>query len=219
MDRYQIYTHLKDLGYTPKIIVDCGAAGGEWSSLIKSIFNDSFIIGIDANKWCQDKIPGTDITEIAVLSNNNENKIFYRKKEHIENGQFCTGDSLFIEDTQHYQENNTIKDIIQTTTLTDVLHKYNITNNIDLLKIDTQGSELLIMQGLGDLLYNIEFIELEVSLVEYNIGGCLFNDVIDFLKDKFSVFDIIEMHRHHKYYLCQLDIIFQNKRSSIKKLK
>lgn len=220
MNRYEVYSHLKDIGYLPKIIIDCGAAGGEWSGLIKSIFTESTVLGIDANKWTPDKIPGTDITEIAVLSDkNNDDRIFYRKKEHIENGTYCTGDSLFIENTHHYREHNTIKDTIKTITLENILKKYNINNKIDLLKIDTQGSEILIMRGLGSKLYDIEFIELEVSLIDYNIGGCMFNDVIDFLKKDFDIYDIVELHRHSNYYLCQLDIIFQNKISKIKKIK
>lgn len=216
VDRYQTYSYLKNLGYCPTTIVDCGAAGGEWSSLIKSIFSNSTVIGIDANKWTKDEIPGTDITEIAVLSDKDDDeKIFYRQKEHIENGKFCTGDSLFIEDTQHYREHITIKDIVKTVTLTTILKKYNIAN-IDLLKIDTQGSELLIMEGLGDKLYNIEFIELEISLIDYNIGGCKFSDIFNFLKNNFDVYDIVELHRHDQYRLCQLDIIFQNKLSKYK---
>ncbi len=145
--------------------------------------------------------------------------IFYRQKDYIDKGKFSTGDSLFIEDTQHYQEHNTIKELIKTKTLKYILNKYNINTNIDLLKIDTQGSELLIMQGLGEKLNNIEFIELEISIVEYNKNGCSFYDIIDFLKENFEIYDIVELHRHHSIYLCQIDIIFQNKKSNIKKIK
>jgi FkbM family methyltransferase len=219
MDRHQVYTHLKNLGFNPTNIVDCGAAWGEWSSLIKNIFTESFIIGIDANKWTENKIPGTDITEIAVLSNiDNKEMFFYRAKEYLNNNTFSTGDSLFIEDSHHYKEDNTVKNLVKTKTLSSILKEHSIFD-IGLLKIDTQGSEILIMQGLGDSLNSIEFIELEVSLVNYNINGCLFNDVIDFLKNRFDIYDIVELHRHNEYYLCQLDIIFQNKQSKIKKIK
>lgn len=219
MNRYQIYNSIKEHGFDPNVIVDCGAAGGEWTREIRSVFNTSQIVGIDANKWTDGNIPDTDITEIAVLADkDNKEMIFYRQKNHIDNGKFCTGDSLFIEDTQHYQEHNTIKELVKTKTLKSILEKYNI-KDIDLLKIDTQGSELLIMKGLGQQLKNIEFIELEISLIEYNKDGCMFYDVIDFLKTDFEIYDIVELHRHHNIYLCQIDIIFQNKKSNIKKLK
>lgn len=219
MNRHEIYSNLKTIGFNPSVIVDCGAAWGEWCGTIKPMFPNTTMVGIDANKWTPEKIPGTDITEITVLSDEyGKEMVFYRKKEHVESGTFCTGDSLFIEDTQHYQEYNTIKDIVKTETLKSILEKNNLPK-IDLLKMDTQGSEILIMKGLGELLKEVEFIELETSLVEYNKGGCSFYDVIEFLKDDFELFDIIELHRHHDFYLCQIDVIFQNKKSNIQRIK
>lgn len=219
MNRHEIYSNLKNIGFNPNIVVDCGAAWGEWCGVMKPLFPECTMIGIDANKWTPENIPGTDITEITVLSDEyNKEMVFYRKKEHVENGTFCTGDSLFIEDTQHYKEHNTIKDTVRTETLKSILEKHNLPK-IDLLKMDTQGSEILIMKGLGELLKEIEFIELETSLVEYNKGGCSFYDVIEFLKEDFELFDIIELHRHYNFYLCQIDVIFQNKKSKIQRIK
>jgi FkbM family methyltransferase len=219
MNRHEIYSNLKNIGFNPNIVVDCGAAWGEWCGVMKPLFPECTMIGIDANKWTPENIPGTDITEITVLSDEyNKEMVFYRKKEHVEGGTFCTGDSLFIEDTQHYKEHNTIKDTVRTETLKSILEKHNLPK-IDLLKMDTQGSEILIMKGLGELLKEIEFIELETSLVEYNKGGCSFYDVIEFLKEDFELFDIIELHRHYNFYLCQIDVIFQNKKSKIQRIK
>jgi hypothetical protein len=115
-------------------------------------------------------------------------------------------------------DHNTLIEKIKSTTLIEILNKHNL-NEINLLKIDTQGSELLIMKGLGDKLKEIEFIELECALVDYNIGGCTFYDVLNFLKDDFEIFDIVELHRHNVHYLCQIDVVFQNKKSKIVKLK
>jgi hypothetical protein len=88
---------------------------------------------------------------------------------------------------------------------------------IDLLKIDTQGSEILVMEGLGERLNDVEFIELECSLIEWNIGGCSLQEVIDFLKNQFVIFDVIELHRLNGNDLFQIDILFQNKKSKITK--
>ena len=219
MSLIETYTTIKDLGFNPNVVIDCGAAWGDWSKPIKEIFPNSFLIGIDANKWSQeDKIGGTDATDISVLSDEEDKEmIFYRKKENLESGSFCTGDSLFKENTFHYSEHNTVKYVVKTKTLKTILKKYN-KESVDLLKIDTQGSEILIMKGLGDLLNNVEFIELECSLVEYNLGGCSFYDIIDFLKNDFEIFDIIDLHRHYGKYLCQIDVLFQNKKSKIKRV-
>jgi FkbM family methyltransferase len=216
MSRNDFYNTLKGLGFNPSTIIDCGAAYGEWSGVLKGIYPNAVMMGVDANKWTEGKISGTDITEIQVLSDEDDKElIFYRKKENIENGDFCTGDSLFRENSQHYQEHNTIETKVKTTTILNLLNKHNL-KGVDLLKIDTQGSEIIIMKGLGYKLKDVEFIELECSLIDFNIGGCLLQDVIDFLKEDFNIFDIVETHRQNQGLLFQVDVVFQNKKSKIK---
>jgi FkbM family methyltransferase len=210
--RNQVYNRLKELGFIPSTIIDCGACVGEWSGQIRQVYPDSFIMGIDASNWSEGNIPSTNISEFEVLSNEDGKEIiFYKKSEGL-----CTGDSIFKENTQHYQEHNTIKEVRISKTLKTLCDKHNI-DKIDLLKIDTQGSEILVMDGLGDKLNDVEFIELECSLIEWNIGGCSLQDVIDYLKDKFVIFDIIELHRLNGNDLFQVDIVFQNKKSKIVK--
>lgn len=210
--RRQVYNRLKELGFIPSTIIDCGACVGEWSGQIRQVYPDSFIMGIDASNWSEGNIPSTNISEFEVLSNEDGKEIiFYKKSEGL-----CTGDSIFKENTQHYQEHNTIKEVRISKTLKTLCDKHNI-DKIDLLKIDTQGSEILVMDGLGDKLNDVEFIELECSLIEWNIGGCSLQDVIDYLKDKFVIFDIIELHRLNGNDLFQVDIVFQNKKSKIVK--
>ena len=210
--KFKIYNRLKELGFNPKTIIDCGACVGEWSGQIRSIFQNSFIMGVDANDWCDGNIPHTNVSEIHVLSNKEDEEIiFYKKVEGL-----CTGDSIFKEDTQHYQKHNTIEELRITKTLKTLCDKHNL-DKIDLLKIDTQGSEILIMEGLGNRLYDVEFIELECSLVEWNIGGCSLYEVIEFLKDDFKIYDIPELNRINNGDLAQVDIIFQNKKSKIVK--
>ena len=214
MSRNKIYNRLKDLSFNPQYIIDGGACCGEWSNNIRSVFNDSTILAVDASDWSGGHFPGSTYSEIEVLSDkDNDEIIFYKKVEGL-----CTGDSIIKEDTFHYAEHNTIKETRLSKTLKTLCEKNQIPR-VDLLKLDTQGSEILIMKGLGDMLNNVEFVEIECSLVEYNLGGCLIGDVIEFMKDKFIIYEIIELHRHYDLDLIQIDIIFQNKNSKIKKQK
>ena len=210
--RNQVYSRLKELGFSPSTIIDCGACVGEWSGQIKQVYPDSFIMGIDASNWSNGDIPSTDISEFEVLSNDEGKEIFFYKKTE----GLCTGDSIFKENTQHYQDHNTIKELRITRTLKMLCDKHKL-GKIDLLKIDTQGSEILVMEGLGERLNDVEFIELEWSLIEWNIGGCSLQEVIDFLKNQFVIFDVIELHRLNGNDLFQIDILFQNKKSKITK--
>lgn len=217
LNKYKIYDQIKNLGFDPNVIVDCGAGWGDWIGKISPIFPNSFSISIDANPWTGGKINSSDVTEIVVLSDEDDKEMtFYRKKEMLDQGTFCTGDSLFKENTHHYQSINTLEEKVSTKTLKTIINKYD-KSNIDLLKIDTQGSELIIMKGLGNALEDVEFIELECSVLEYNLGGCNFFDIISFLNDKFEIFDILELH-YHNNFLAHIDILFKNKKSTIKKI-
>lgn len=223
MNKSDFYKSLINLNVIPQVIVDCGAAHGEWSGMVKSIFPEAFVLGIDANDWCKGNIPGTDAQEIQVLSDEDDKELtFFRKKENIEAGTFCTGDSLFRETSQHYQSYNTIEETVKTKSLKYVLSKHN-KDIIDILKIDTQGSELIIMKGLGEKIKQVKFIELEVSILKFNEGGCSFNEIISFLSDSFDVYDILDIKRTNLStfnvlkspiagnFLFQMDVIFKNK--------
>lgn len=217
MKKTETYQKIISLGFNPNVIVDCGAGWGEWTGFVRSLFPNSYIISVDANPWTGGEIPNANVTRIETLSNNDgEEMIFYRKKENYDSGTFCTGDSLFKENTQHYQSHNTSEFIVKTKTLKSILVECN-KGKIDLLKIDTQGSEILIMEGMGSLLNEVEFLELECSLINYNLGGCSFFDIQNFLKDNFEIFDIVEFH-YHNSFLSQIDVIFKNKNSKIKKI-
>ena len=53
---------------------------------------------------------------------------------------------------------------------------------IDYLKIDTQGSELDVLKGAGDLLYNVAKVECEVEFIPLYKGQPLFEDVKEYLQ-------------------------------------
>jgi hypothetical protein len=45
----------------------------------------------------------------------------------------------------------------------------------------------------------------------------MIGDVIEYLRDKFDIYEILEFHRLNGLDLIQVDILFQNKKSLIKK--
>lgn len=186
-------------------IIDIGANNGEWAKMIKRVYPQAFVLCLEANKQCASKLIEKNLDyEICLLGNENKFDVPYYSNN---NSVDCTGNSLFREVTEHYNNENCTILYLEMKTLDNCLINKNI-DKIDLLKIDVQGAELLILQGAIDTLKITEFILLEVSILKYNDGAPLFADVIKFMDaNNFNVFDIMENHMINN--LCfQIDILF-----------
>lgn len=67
-------------------------------------------------------------------------------------------------------------------TLPTLLKKEGISLNLyDTLILDTQGSELLILEGAESILHNFTFIKLEVADFEAYVGCCTVKDIENFM--------------------------------------
>lgn len=181
--------NLKNKNFNPKRILDIGANIGEFNDICKNIWNDSEVYLIEANKNCETILKSkSNNVFIEVLSDkDNDEVIFYMTTENT----LCTGNSLYLEKTKHYSEDKLIKEKRLTKTL-DTLFK-NI--EFDLIKIDTQGSELDILKGGLNFLNKTKYIIIETSVKEYNIGAPFETEVIEFMKiNNFNNFVIMEEH-------------------------
>ncbi|MFQ5801476.1 MAG: FkbM family methyltransferase [Candidatus Methylomirabilales bacterium] len=79
---------------------------------------------------------------------------------------------------------------MEMTTLDVVLQEHAV-DNVDFLKVDTQGSELLILEGGTRALASAVGLEVEVDFIPLYQGQCLFSDVDTFLKRYgFELFDL-----------------------------
>ena len=88
----------------------------------------------------------------------------------------------------------------------------------NLIKLDTQGSELIILNGLNEFIKSFEIIILETSIHEYNKDAPLFNEVINYMKDKqYRLYDIFDMKRLGKEnsFLLQFDCVFVRNDSNL----
>ena len=109
-----------------------------------------------------------------MLTKDNSEYNFYSRK----NDPTCTGNSIYKELTQFYSDDQL--DIIKKKgiKLDDLFEDE---SEFDLIKIDTQGSELDIMSGGKNLCSKAKGILLEVSLTQYNENAPLYNEVIQFM--------------------------------------
>lgn len=80
--------------------------------------------------------------------------------------------------------------LVPATTVAKFCEEHGI-NNIDLLKIDTEGHDLAVLKGCDNFLQKISFIQCEASANEYNKFHNAFGDIFQFLTAKgFYLFDI-----------------------------
>jgi hypothetical protein len=91
-----------------------------------------------------------------------------------------TGNSIYRELT-HFYSDDQLQIIKQKGIKLDDLIDPNL--EYDLIKIDTQGSELDIIRGGSNTCKKAKGIILEVSLTPYNEGAPLYDEVIRFMED------------------------------------
>jgi FkbM family methyltransferase len=87
-----------------------------------------------------------------------------------------------------------------------------------LLKVDAQGSELEILEGLGGFVDQVDVIILETSLMAFRPEAPEFYDIVKALdKLDFAVYDILEGHvRALDGALAQVDLAFVRKNSVLR---
>ena len=123
------------------------------------------------------------------------------------------GSSLYEENTKHPR----LVENLKSSTLSLELAKFNLENDNNLIKLDVQGSELDIINGLGNKLNYFKVIIMEVSVRQHNSGSPLFSDVVSFMdKRNYTLYDICDNKRLGEYNskLIQLDCVFVKKNTS-----
>lgn len=198
---------LKKFGFEPKYILDIGANTGIWNKTFQHHFPNTYIKSFEANPYCENFLKEKNIDyKITLLGDKNQKNIpFYTLKNDV----ITTGASIYKEETSFYDENNYTKIYLDMYRLDEILDN----KKIDLVKIDVQGAELNILSGMTNILNNIDFIILEVSLMRYNKDTPLFSEVIKFMDNiNFKVFNIMETNYIND--ICfQCDILFLNTKS------
>lgn len=199
---YLDLTPIKKYFY-PKTILDIGAHHGEFNLTCRQQFPGSHILSIEGNELCEPFLKETtQYYRILLLGSENKKVIFYRTKNDPTN----TGDSIYKELTDNYDNDFLIKEEKELKTLSSCLS--NPFLSFDLIKIDTQGSELDILKGGEYIVQRAKGILLEVSSVPYNEGAPLKDEIVEYMKSlNFEVAEIINTNTA----IHQEDILFINK--------
>lgn len=181
-----------------KSVLDIGANQGYFSIAIKNVFPDVDIFMIEANPFCDNFLKRTGISyEMICLSDAEKEVDFY-----LEDKNFIgTGASYYLEKSPHYSLKNFTQ--MNTKRLDDV-----VTKQFDLIKLDTQGSELDIMRGGLKTVDASKYILIETSLIEYNENSPLKDEVFKYMDSiGFKPLELIDTH-YMENKIIQEDWIF-----------
>ena len=206
---------LKRKSFNPKYIIDIGCGHGQWTKKLFKFFPSSQYLLFDADKNNSKKL--NDLKKnhknlnfkICLLSDDNRSYKFYN---------MGYGSSIFEEQTSHKRK---IEEIVSTTLHQELPINLKTQSN-NLIKLDVQGAELKVLDGLKELINFFEVIILEVSLHNYNKDSPLFNDVMTYMNNKgFRLYDLFDLKRlgDNESFLIQSDCIFVRNNSNFLKVK
>lgn len=192
---------LRNRGIDLKTVYDIGANEGSWTAFFSSQLPRSKFFLFEANQAHAPALEKTGYPHfIALLSSSEKTVSFYQADS--------TGDSYYKENTARYADVTPTER--QTTTL-DKLVRQNDLPLPDLIKIDTQGSELDIFEGGRETLAHAALVYMECPTVAYNEAAPHIQDYLSGMQAHgFIPFNVYEIHRKAEV-LVQLDILFVRK--------
>lgn len=199
MDLYKIHTL-----FYPNMVLDIGANVGQFRLEFNKVYPQAYIFSIEASNECEPYLKEiTNDYYIGLLARDNSQYSYYSRKDYPTG----TGNSIYRELTHFYSEDKLEIVKKQGIKLDDLFEDH---TEFDLIKIDTQGSELDIIEGGKNICSKAKAMLLEVSLTQYNENAPLFNDVINYM-DNFGFYQkcILDESRNHGSH--QQDILFVNK--------
>lgn len=182
-------------------VFDVGAHDGSWTRQVRPLLpkSCSFVL-FEPNESHNEHLRTTGAPYFNVVLSDSVKEVPWY-------GVGGLGDSYFQEAGRTFASFS--PSMRTTTTLNEVVKQHRLVVP-DLLKIDTQGSELDIIRGSSDFISDVTLVLLECPLVEYNTGA---PDLRDYLSEMSSLgfvpIDVTEVHRMNGVAV-QIDIAFRN---------
>ena len=199
---------VRDLGINPTVILDIGAHSGQFYRWAKRTWPTSAIWMVEANEVHERILKnitlGTDDEYlIAVLGDEERDVTFYTRS-----------DKPHTEGASYYKENaywDIPQLVMQIPKRLQKLDNLFEDMQFDIIKMDTQGSELDIIKGGKNLCKKALAIILEVSLADLNEGAPIYDEVAVFM-DHFGFEERMCIGEHYEGdEIIQKDLVFLNK--------
>ena len=200
---------LTDIQLMPKDVLDIGAHTGQFYKWAKSAWPYCNVFMIEANRLHENTLLNLtantkDEYMISALGDKEREVTFYTRS-----------DKPHTEGNSYYKEANywDIPQLVQEETVTlkkldDIFDEEKV---FDLVKMDTQGSELDILKGGKKLITKATAVILEVAYIEYNLGAPTSDEVIKHMNN-IGFEEIMSIGEHYEgEEISQKDLLFLNK--------
>lgn len=204
----------RDIGYFAKkiddkhlfVLIDVGAMGGVSLRKWKDLLPIMKIIGFepDAREFCKLKSDNNIKYLNCALHNKSECLTLYITKDYGKSSIFKPNMNI-LSQYEDYQRFEVIQEealsSARVKTLDSIIND-NYIVDVDFVKLDTQGSELFILQGSQrEVIPRVFGIQMEVEFIEMYKNQPLFRDVDGFMEDKdFQLIDLRRVYWKRKDY-------------------
>ena len=164
----------------PETILDIGAHYGAFCRECNIVWPESEVVMIEATREFEEKLknlnwPRKNQCIISLLGDSNREVTFYKTPaEKIFDSTVNTGHSVYKEKSAQYSGNNFET---EKRTMERLDQIFSTETAFDLVKLDTQGSEIDIIKGGVDLIKKAKILIVEVSLKTHNIGAPMADEV------------------------------------------
>ena len=197
------------LGIHPNAILDIGAHSGQFHGWAKRVWPASPVFMIESNPLHEQQLKNMtfmmdDDYLIAALGDEEREVTFYTRsdKPHTE------GNSYYKEVNYWDIPQLVHESKVKLQTLDSLFEDDSL---FDLIKIDTQGSELDILKGGKKLVSKSKAIILEVSFIEHNLGAPTDKETIDYM-NSIGFEEKMSIGEHYDGDdVVQKDLVFLNK--------
>jgi len=209
------------------LIIDVGANIGQSIYEFKKIWPNSKIHSFEPQDDCLDQLESIALKYDDVFVNNyalgseKKDQIFYSHDIHsglsgFNKVNFSSKDSIDLskvssKDRDCFESKYNHESVVKVDRLDNYLSNNSI-DSVDLLKIDTQGYEPEVIEGLGDSINNIKVIVTELMFYDYYDRSLSFYDIEKILLPKgFKLFDISHISKNPMNGRTDwVDVIYKN---------
>lgn len=197
---------LRREGYAPRSMLGIGAHVGDFTRQFLKVFPASVPTLIEPNPHCQEDLARLPFERhLVAASNANGRAELFLSRDWLQS----TGTSLYRENTEYFDDATVLLHEVDKVRIDDLFAG----RRFDFVKIDTQGSEVDVLVGGLAVLSQADFILIEVSLIDYNIGGAQAEAVFEQMaRMGFRCSDVVEFNRMpqlHDNALLQIDVLFE----------